>query len=41
MSEAENHACLVVADESEEFPNALVYAGLRPSGPAGGWLCCA
>jgi hypothetical protein len=28
MSEPENHACLVVADESEEFPNALVYAGL-------------
>jgi len=25
---SENFACLVVADESEEFPDALVYAGL-------------
>jgi hypothetical protein len=27
MSEPKPFACLVVADESEEFPNALVYAG--------------
>lgn len=28
MSEPKPFACLVVADESEEFPNALIYAGL-------------
>jgi hypothetical protein len=28
MSEAKTYACLVVADESEEFPDALIYAGL-------------
>jgi hypothetical protein len=28
MSEPLPFACLVVADESEEFPNALIYAGL-------------
>ncbi len=28
MSEAKSFACLVVADESEEFPDALIYAGL-------------
>lgn len=28
MSEPKNFACLVIADESEEFPDALIYAGL-------------
>ncbi len=28
MSEAPRHAALVIADESEEFPDALLYAGL-------------
>lgn len=28
MSEVKSFACLVVADESEEFPDALIYAGL-------------
>lgn len=28
MTQEQPFACLVVADESEEFPNALVYAGL-------------
>jgi len=28
MSEPQNFACLVIADESEEFPDALIYAGL-------------
>lgn len=28
MSDAKPYACLVIADESEEFPDALIYAGL-------------
>jgi hypothetical protein len=28
MSEPKPFACLVIADESEEFPDALIYAGL-------------
>ncbi|GIK48605.1 MAG: universal stress protein [Hyphomonadaceae bacterium] len=28
MSEPKTFACLVIADESEEFPDALIYAGL-------------
>ncbi|MGE0742975.1 MAG: universal stress protein [Hyphomonadaceae bacterium] len=28
MSEPKKFACLVIADESEEFPDALIYAGL-------------
>ncbi|MEZ5994284.1 MAG: universal stress protein [Hyphomonadaceae bacterium] len=28
MSESKGFACLVIADESEEFPDALIYAGL-------------
>lgn len=28
MTEPQKFACLVIADESEEFPDALIYAGL-------------